>query len=171
MKSVNALPGNQLRWVRPKGQRHLYELRSDDEVFVTVKWRGASCASTLVESANGSWTITRHGLAQTVTIKDAGPHMDLAAIKRGITGSVTLALPDGRVFRWRCASFWRSTWSWEDADGRPLLHLKRGTSVQLEAGAQDLPELALLLTLGWYLYKQQQEEAALVGSMVASMGG
>ena len=171
MKSVNALPGNELRWVRPKGQRHIYELRSEDEVFVTVNWRGASNASALVESANGSWTITQHGLARTISMKDTSSHMDLAAIKRGITGSVTLALPDGRIFRWRCTSFWRSIWSWVDADGRPLLHLKRGTSVQLEAGAQDLPGLAVLLTLGWYLFKLQQEEAAFVGTIVASMGG
>ena len=170
MKSVNALPSNELRWVRPKGQRHLYELRSDDEVLVTVNWKGGASASALFESANGSWTITRHGLAQTITIKDTSSQIDLAAIKREITGGVTLSLPNGRVFRWRCTSFWRSIWSWVDADDRSLLHLKRGASVQLEAGAQDLPELALLLTLGWYLYKQQQEEAALVGAIVAITG-
>ena len=170
MKPLNDLSSNELRWVRPKRQRHIYELRSEDEVLATVNWKGASSASALVESANGSWTITRHGLAQTITIKETNAQIDLAAIKRGITGNVILSLPDGRAFCWRCTSFWRSIWSWEDADGRPLLHLKRGTSVQLEAGAQDVPELAVLLTLGWYLYKQQQEEAAFVGAIVAITG-
>ncbi len=43
--------------------------------------------------------------------------------------------------------------------GIPLLHLTRGSRVQLEPAAQDLPDLDLLTTLGWYLHKQQEEEA------------
>jgi len=168
MKPVNYPSSNELRWVRPKRQRHIYELHSEDAVLATVNWKGAANASALVESANGSWTIAQHGLAQ--TIKDTNSQTDLATIKRGITGNITLSFPNGRVFRWHCTSFWRSTWSWVDADNRPVLHLKTGTSVQLEAGAQDVPELTALLTLGWYLYKQQQQEAAFVGAIVAITG-
>jgi hypothetical protein len=57
-----------------------------------------------------------------------------------------------------------------DSEGTPLLHLKRGADVQLESAARDLPELALLTTLGWYLHKQQEEEAAAVTSIVLIMG-
>ncbi len=170
MKPLNDLSSNELCWVRPKRKGQIYELRSQDEVFATVTWKGCSTAAVLVESASGNWTITRQGLTQTIRIKDTSSQMDLAAVKQGISGNVTLSTADGRAFFWRCRSFWRGIWSWDDAAGRPLLHIKRSSSVQLEGGAQDLPELALLLTLGWYLYKQQDEETAFVGAMVAIIG-
>ncbi|MDQ2717525.1 MAG: hypothetical protein M3Z08_21745 [Chloroflexota bacterium] len=166
MKSLNERSSNELRWVRSKGQRYMYELHAEDTVFATVYWKGFPHASALVESADGSWTITQKGLSQTITITDASSQADLATIRRSISGNVTLQTPAGREFRWRCTSFWRSIRTWVDADGRPLLHLKRGTIVQIEADAQGVPELALLVTLGWYLYKWQQEEGAFVAATI-----
>jgi hypothetical protein len=160
MKPLSERLCNELCWTRAKGQPNVYELRAEDNIFATVYWKGFLDAFVLVESASGSWTITQKGLAQTITITDTSSQADLATIKRGINGNSTLHFPDGRQFRWRWTSFWRSIRTWVDADDRPLLHLKRGTSVQIESAAQGLPELTLLLALGWYLSQQQQEEAA-----------
>ena len=42
--------------------------------------------------------------------------------------------------------------------------------MQLEPAAQDIPELALLTILGWYLHKQQEEEGAFVATIVPIIG-
>lgn len=51
-------------------------------------------------------------------------------------------------------------------EGTRLLSMKRGARVQLESAAQGLPDLALLVTLGWYLHKLQEEEAAVTAAIV-----
>jgi hypothetical protein len=91
-------------------------------------------------------------------------------IKRGMNGQATLQFPDRRDYRWQCSSFWQDAWLWLNDEGTPLLHLKRGVVVQLEPAAHDLPELSLLATLGWYLHKQQEEEAASVAAIVPIIG-
>jgi len=103
------------------------------------------------------------------TILDLDSQSELAIIKRSMSGQSTLFTLDGREYRWRCKSFWRDVWTWLNNEDTPLLHLMRGSRVQLEPAAQDLPDLALLATVGWYLHKQQEEEAT-VAAIVPIIG-
>jgi hypothetical protein len=112
----------------------------------------------------------RTGLRQAITILALDAHTEPTTVKRGMSGQATLLFPDGREYRWQCSSFWHDVWLWLNDEGTPLLHLKRGTQVQLEQAARDLPELALLATLAWYLHKQQEEEAASAVAIVPIMG-
>lgn len=161
MKSINDYSGQELQWVHPNLLSAEYELRAGDELLARLHWKGAFTSRVHGETADGSWVIERRGIRQTITVLALDAQTELATIKRGMSGQAKLLLADGRQYTWQCTSFWRDVWTWVNTEGTPLLHVKRGVHVQLEPAAQGLPDLALLTTLGWYLHKQQAEEAAI----------
>jgi hypothetical protein len=169
MKSINGFIGHELRWVHPQLRRREYELRAGDEVLARLSYKGVLSSQVCAETAGGTWMFERKGLRQAITILALETHTEMAAIKRGMSGQATLLFSDGREYRWQCSSFWHDAWLWLNEEGTPLIHLKKGADVQLEPAALDLPELALLATLGWYLHKQQEEEAATVAAIVPIM--
>src|SRR5205085_1206053 len=169
MKSINDYSGQELQWVHPNRLRAEYELRAGEEVLARLHWKGALTSRVLAETADGSWAIERKGITQSITVLALDADRELATITRGISGQATLLFADGREHRWQSTSFWRDVWTWVNSEGTPLLHLKRGAHVQLEPAAQGLPELVLLTALGWYLHKQQEEEAA-IASIVPMIG-
>jgi len=161
MKSINECIGQELQWIHPNKFNGEYELRGDDEVFARFHLKGACGSQICAETANGNWIIKRKGIGQTITILALDSQSEIATIKRGMSGQSTLLTLDGHEYRWRCTSFWRDVWTWLNNEDTPLLHLRRGSRVQLEPAAHDLPDLALLTTLGWYLHKQQEDEATI----------
>lgn len=162
MKPISVFFGHELQWVHPRWLSNVYELQGGDELLATVRLEGPFRSRALVETVEGGWTIERKGVRQTIRIMQNGSQEEAATVKRGMSGKVTLLFPDERGFQWCCTSFWRDVWSWCTNEGTPLLHLTRGSRVQLEPAARELPEpeLALLTTLGWYLHKLQEEDAA-----------
>jgi hypothetical protein len=169
MKSIHEYNDQELQWVHPNKFKGEYELRGGDEVFVRLHLNGASSSQIVAETADGNWTIKRKGFGQNITIVAFDSQTELATIKRGMSGKSILLTLDGREYRWRCTSFWRDVWTWFNNEDMPLLHLIRGSRVQLETAAHDLPDLAILTTTGWYLHKQQEEEAT-VAAIVPIIG-
>jgi hypothetical protein len=161
MKSINDYSGQELQWVHPNLLTAQYDLRAGDEVLARLHWKGALTSQVVAETADGSWVIERKGIRQIITVVALDVQTELATIKSGMSGQATLLFADGREYRWQCTSFWRDVWTWVNTEGTSLLHLKRGAKVHLEPAAQGLPDLALLTALGWYLHKQQEEEAAI----------
>jgi hypothetical protein len=161
MKSINDYSGQELQWIHPNLLSAQYQLRAGEEVLARLHWQGAFTSRVHVDTADGSWMIERKGIRQTITVLALDSHTELATITRGISGQATLLFADGREYRWQCSSFWRDVWTWVNTESTPLLHVKRGAHVQLEPAAQGLPDVTLLSALGWYLHKQQEEEAAI----------
>ena len=159
MKSINEYTDHELQWIQPKKFRGEYELRGGYEVFVRLHRDGAWGSQIVAESANGSWILKRKSFGQTIAILDFEAKSELAIVKRGMGGQSTLRTLDSREYSWRCTSFWRDVWAWFNNEDTLLLQLMRGSRVQLEPTAHDVPDLALLAMLGWYLHKQQEEEA------------
>ena len=170
MKSINDYSSQELQWVRPHLLNPEYELRAGDEVLARLHCKRALSSQVRAETAAGQWAFVRKGLRQTITMQALDVQTEMASVKRGMSGQATLLFPNGREYRWQCSSFWHDVWTWLNDEGTPMLHLKRGTHVQLEPAARDLPELALLATLAWYLHKQQEEEAASVAAIIPIMG-
>ena len=169
MKSINEYEDQELQWIHSNKFQGEYELRGGDEVFTRFHLKGPCGSQIVAETAHGNWIIKRKSFGQSITILDLDSQSELATIKRGMSGQSTLLTTDGREYRWRCTSFWRDVWTWLNNEDTPLLRLIRGSRVQLEPAAQDLPDLALLATLGWYLHKQQEEEAT-VAAIVPIIG-
>jgi hypothetical protein len=169
MRTINEYKDQELQWVHPNKFKGEYELRGGDEVFVRFHVNGAWGSKMIAETANGNWTIKRKGFGQSITILDSDTQSELASIKRGMSGKSTLRTLDGREYTWSCTSFWKDVWAWFTNEDTALVHLIRGSRVQLEPAAHDLPDLALLTTIGWYLHKLQEEEAT-VAAIVPVIG-
>ena len=166
MKSFNEYSGQELQWVYPHLLRSDYELRAGDNVFARISSKGAVGTQVSVETADSQWVIERKGLHKAIRILLQETGTELATIKHEGSDRATLVFPDGREYRWQRSSFWHDDWTWLDSEGTPLLHLKGGKHIQLESAAQGLPELALLITLGWYLHQQKEQEAAIIAATV-----
>jgi hypothetical protein len=169
MKSMNECIDLELQWIHTNKLKGEYELRVGDEVFARFHLKRTHGSQIVAETANGNWIIKWKGIGQSITILDLDSQSEPATIKRSMSGQSTLLTLDGREYRWRCTSFWRDVWTWLNNEDTPLLHLIRGSRVQLEPAAHDLPDLALLATIGWYLHKQQEEEAT-VAAIVPIIG-
>jgi hypothetical protein len=169
MKSLNEWSGQELQWVHPHLLRSEYELRAGDEVLARIYVKGASSSQVYVETADSYWMIERKGLRQTMRVLLPDTDTELATIKREGSDRATLVFPDGRQYRWQRRSFWHDDWTWLKNEGTPLLHVKAGAHIQLEPAAKGMPELALFITLGWYLHKQQEKEAATIAATVPAV--
>jgi hypothetical protein len=169
LKSINDCIGQELQWIHSNVFSSEYELRAGDELFARFHWKGAFSSQVIAETTNGNWKIKQKGMSQTITVLSLDSQKELATIKRSMSGEATLLTPDGRGYKWQCTSFWRDVWTWLNNEGTSLLHLIRGSRVQLEPAAQDLSDLALLTILSWYLHKRQEEEAT-VASIVPIIG-
>ncbi len=171
MKTIHEYKDQELQWFHPNKFKGEYELRGGDEVFARFHLKGTCGSQIVAETANGDWIIKRKGFGQSITILVLDSQAELATIKRRMSGQSTLLTLKGCEYRWRCTSFWRDVWTWFNNEDTPLLHLLRGSRVQLEPAALEIPDpdLALLATIGWYLHKQQEEEAT-VAAIVPIIG-
>jgi hypothetical protein len=179
MQPISTVASRDLTWVRASKRPLIYELRVDDAVVAALRWQRGSLAE--AEAATGEWTFKRAGFWHPrVTVRVAGTETDMAQFTPGWTGAGALRLADQRQFGWKAANFWHSQWSWVDGAGQPVMTFAGGHGavpaeghVEITMAALDLPELALLAPLGWYLLLLQarDELEATTGALVASFAG
>lgn len=158
MKKLADVADAELTWVQPSMRKQAYELRAGDEVVATLAWQRGSLADALADDRH--WTFKRAGFWQPrVTARVAGSDTDIAVFRPAWMGGGTLELAGGKVLRFSAANFWHSQWVWQEpGTDTPLVHfksqpglLKTGGQVEITPAARTLPELALLVLLGWYL--------------------
>jgi hypothetical protein len=175
MRHISEVGSRELRWIQPSVRQSAYELRAGDEVVATVRCQEA-CGSLADATAGDShWTFKRTGFWHPrVTVRVPGSDADVANFSARWTGTGTLELPPERRFHWGAANAWQSQWAWQDAEGTPLVHVKGRQGlvkvegqVEITPAAVALPELDLLVALGWYLVVlRARENAAVAGTVV-----
>lgn len=156
MLPISDVADQPLVWVQPNRQERDYELRTGADTVAALSQRTGSLA--VVRAAGTRWTLDRAGFwRRRVTVRPQGSAAD-ATFDPGWTGGGTLTLPAGDRFRWSADNLPRSRWIWRTADGTPLARLERRKGpagveglVEIESAAAALPDLALLVPLGWYL--------------------
>lgn len=172
MRRITEFTGQELQWTRPSRRRRFYELRAGDEIVATLQWKKGSLA--VAKVADGEWTFKRQGFwRRRVTVRREESEIDIAEFELGWSSGGTLDSGDGRRFRWAAANFWRSNWQWVTEDGTSLVHFdgkskgtKLGSIMEIELAAVDLPQLPLLVMLGWYLLLMTAEEEAAATVMI-----
>lgn len=180
MHPIGEVAAHELVWVRTGARTRAYELRAQDDVVATLRWQKGAVAE--AATADGRWTFKRQGFWHPrVTVRALGSETDLAVFRASWTGSGILELPAERTFRWSAVNFWRSQWAWHDVGGQPLALFKSsghgrtpaGGRVAIAPAAASIPELSLLLLLGWYLMvlRIRDESDSTAATMVAVMGG
>jgi hypothetical protein len=177
MKAIREAAGQDLQWVGKKMGlfvRDEFELRSGDEVLAMLHAREKRTDWTCGEAADGRWAlkIRNIGSGEIVVITELDSQAEIAIVKRGRKHGIftrdndSIEFSGGRIVTWNKASKWHDEWDWVDSDGSPLIHFQRGHHVVIEPLALSLPELSLLVIVGWQLMKLQEEarkKAAVAG--------
>ena len=175
MRRINEIGSQELRWVQPSVRQSTYELRAGDEVVAALRWQKACGSLADATTEDHHWTFKRTGFWHPrVTVRVPGSDADVAIFTARWTGTGTLELPSERRFHWGAANAWQSQWAWQDTEGAPLVLFKgrQGLAkvegqVEITPAAAALPELDLLVTLGWYLVVlRARENAAAAGAVV-----
>lgn len=167
MRTLHEIAGQPLMWLQPRAMKHVFELHCGDEVLGTIRWPSSWNSAAVAELAEGSCIFKRSGFRQQVSLEASRSSVPTQTLHCRWTGSATLSFPDGHAFRWKGTSFWGTRYAWSMPDGTPLVrfHLhegfvRTGGQIDIEPFAASLPELALLVSLGWYLVIMGSRDAA-----------
>ncbi len=160
-EEVQAGQGTELRWRQPEASKRRYLLQREgtDVPLATLDWQSFWGTFATATAGETSWTFKRTSfLRPLATVRQVGSDDDLATFEANWQGGGTLTTAGGATFTWKAANFWYSQWDWRDASGAELLHfankqgfIRQEAVVAISAGAVQLPELELLIALGWYL--------------------
>jgi hypothetical protein len=174
VKTIKDVALGGLVWVQPARLKQEFELHGGDELVGSLRWERASLATG--ETENQSWTFKREGFWHPrVTVRVAGSDDNIATFQPGWAGGGTLFLGGGAQLRFAAANFWRSQWDWLDAQDQPVVQfksrhglLKVEGQVEIEPGGIELPDLPLLVVLGWYLLVLFARDAAAASSVAST---
>jgi len=172
MEALSIAIGLQLYWVQPKTFGRQFELRTENNLFGSLRFETAFGTLATAESAAGHWTFKRVGfLNPRVTIREAGANDDLAVYWPKFWGDGWLEYVKGSRFHWKSTNFWGTEWGFANVQEQLLFVLKPGIEkpklsdllktqavVEIESQEHSLAELPLLLMLGWYLMILHQED-------------
>jgi hypothetical protein len=184
MRALSSAAGTDLYWIQPRGlDNRRFELRARGDAVATLGFETLCGSLARAESADGSWTFKRVGILNPrVTVRKAGEEATLAIYTPRWTGSEgTLDFPGGRVFNWTQTNFWATKYQITDAAGIPLVSFESGAEkprlsdvfktqarVEIDLRGRALPELPLLVLLGWYLIILQRQDTAAVVAVTAA---
>lgn len=169
MKSIREA-GPHLTWSHPDPLRRDFELRANGEVYGTLTWERDDAGSlATATTTEGSWTFKRLGYLQPhVTIREVASGRTVARFDAQWNGPGVLHLVDGRTVRFE-ANFWLAEWDWVAASGEHVVKFKRDFSAGRREGhahlsktGDEVPNLAVLVLLGWYLLVLMAEDSATV---------
>ena len=161
----------ELTWVQSGAFSRRHELRAGDETIAAL-WHPKPIGSlALGEAAEGRWTFKRSGfLRPRVSVRVEGTEQDLLVVEMIWSGGGRFRLASGERFRWGCSSFWRMEWEIGREDGPALLTIANQLAPKMKArliidpAARRMPELPVLVLLGWYLMVLAFEDSAAAGA-------
>jgi hypothetical protein len=178
MKNLRDVISHPMRWAQPSAAKRTYELRAGDDVVAILRWQKAGGSLALAESAEGQWTFKRTGFfSPKVSVRVVGTESDIAVFTPDwFAGRGTLELAGRRKFRWATMSFWRSQMAFCSEVGQPLVHYKPESALQLAAAKVEIeqagaaiPELSLLVMLGWYFMLLMAEDSISVAAVAGAV--
>jgi hypothetical protein len=112
-------------------------------------------SATLTDDHGQAWTLERSGaLWHSITVRRPGSPEDGSVFRTGWRGGGEIAFGTRR-FTLSSSLLWQRTWRWRDGSGEEIVRVDvegfSGTQarVQLSDSARSVPELPLLLGLGW----------------------
>jgi hypothetical protein len=175
VKKIAEVIGRELEWMQPSAWKMEYELRAGDELIATLRFRSSFGSFATAESEDGCWTFKRVGFWQIrATIRGCGSDMEIAVFKNNTwSGGGTLELPDGRKIL-ATTNLWQTSFEFKTEAGETLVRFHIGgfvhlsATVEIQLGADGVPELPLLVTFGWYLAVMMYMDSSAVAGTIAA---
>lgn len=173
MRPLTEGPATGLQWVQPAVLKPHHELRAGDQTVAVLDFERATLATGQTEV--GTWTFKREGFWHPhVTVRPQGSEQNVAVFTPAWAGGGRLETADGHVYELGLTGFWHTEWQWRQRDEvlvrfrRPAGLFKSVALVDVAPGAQRLPDLSLLVLLGWYLMVLFAQDMAVATAAVAA---
>ena len=171
MRKIIELADQQLKWVQPSALKMKYELRAGDELVSTLNFRSSFGTFATGESADGCWTFKRVGFWQTrVTVRPCDGDTEIATFRSNTWRSGgTLEMFHKREFPAK-TNLWQTKFEYQNESGNTLIQFKSGgllhlsATVEIQPRAVGMPELPMMVMLGWYLIVMMNIDAAVVAT-------
>ncbi len=172
-----------LLWIQPKALQRRFELRDEEMLVAALEFKSSYGSLAAATTAEENWTFKRVGFFNPrVTVRRSEEEIDLAVYRPKWTGTQgVLEFTAGRSYIWKVANFWATRYEFLDSAGQPLLAYQSGIEhgklsdlfknqarVEILPTAHGLPELPLLVLLGWYLIVLSQEDSAVAATAATS---
>ncbi len=161
MIDIKKFKGTSLRWFRLGWIRGRHELMGNDgETYATLDWKGLFTERVLASCAYGDFEFRWRGfMRRHVPIMDTTSNQEIGRLKLGITDSGVLELDNGRKYKFKATSVWKSRWIFVDDLGGTVCSIgysgwmnlgRTGGEVLLGPAAVLGRDLLLMMMVGWY---------------------
>jgi hypothetical protein len=182
MKSLKEAGQEHLNWMQPKTTHQLFELKFNDDLYGTLLFPKSVGSLAEAETLDGKWSFKRVGFFTTrITVRKMGEENDIASFKPNMMASSgVLEFADGKKFQWHAANFWETKFEFKDANGETVVTFRSGIEepklkdwfktqarVEIPEHKNNLPELSIMVLLGWYLIIVLQMDSS-TGAVVAA---
>jgi len=182
MKSLKEAGQEHLNWRQPRTTHQFFELKSKEDLFGTLLFPKSVGSLAEAETADGKWTFKRIGFFSTkISIRKSGEENDLAIFKPNLTASSgALDFAYGKKYQWHSSNFWGTRFEFKDEKGETILTFLSGIEdpklkdwfktqarIEISGDKTDLPELPIMVLLGWYLIIVLQMDSS-AGAVVAA---
>ncbi|HEY45929.1 MAG: hypothetical protein AMJ88_03690 [Anaerolineae bacterium SM23_ 63] len=177
MQGLRSVDYRQLMWKQVAFGAREFELRAGDDLVGRLYWPKWLSDRAVARCADGVWLIDRLGFFRDkIVVTDMGSRNKVGSFVPNWLGDGRLSLINGRVYQWYKTKAFSNSWAFVDKNDVVLLEIhdwmrcfKHEADVKLRIGAASLPELTLLVLIGWYLvYMYIQDTAAVVAACVAA---
>lgn len=164
---ANQLSG--LEWSQPSAFSRRFELKAGDSLLAELAF--LKTFGTLAEATTASavWTFKRSGfLTPHVTARLAGSETDLAVYEPNWTSTKGRLRIGNELLELKTVNFWGTEWALLDPRGAEVMRLRNqgmlhhGATVEVSPQARQREDIALLLTLIWYVLMLHMEDSSAV---------
>lgn len=157
-----------LRWEQPKWTQRLHRLVSGETVYATLEWPQAFRSTAVSRSREGNYSFKRGGfLHPFVTVRRQEFEMELAKLSVDWKGNGELVFTNAQRFTFTREGLARFDYQVADHRGAQLFSLNKNVAaikhsgeVHLSPAGMSHRDIALLVTLAWYLAVMVTEDAA-----------
>lgn len=174
MQHLRDTQASTLYWIKPRWYKPVYELRSDNELFCTMRWSTYNEVDPVsIVSADEHWTLMISKGVPPVIVQITDSSETVAVCKFSVVylNPVTVEFVNGLRFRWHLTDWRRSYWAFSSEDAENLMFFK-GVSwnlfrlkiqVDLTSRVKELPEAPLLAAFGMYVLIRMKRYLAMLG--------
>ena len=174
MQRLRSVDYRQLQWKQIAFGAREFELRAGDDLVGRLYWPKWLSDRAVAICADGKWLIDRLGFFRDkVVVTDVVSRTKVGSFVSDWLGDGKLSLINGDVYQWYRTKAFSNSWAFADKNDVVLIEIndwmrwfKHEAEVKLRIGVTSLPELSLLILIGWYLaYMNMQDAAAAVAAV------
>ncbi|MCX6650521.1 MAG: hypothetical protein NT131_02535 [Methanomassiliicoccales archaeon] len=167
-----------LRWEQPKWTQRWHRLISGEKAYATLEWPQAFRSMGLSSSREGRYTFKRGGfLHPNITVRRQEFEVELAKLTLDWSGNGDLLFTNGQRYHFARSGMTRFDYEVTDQRGESMFKLRKEWAAFKHAGdvlifpaGLNNRDLALLITLCWYLAVMASEDAAAAAGASAAGG-